>query len=86
MRTCTAHCSVLQIGGVAGASAGTAGLPLLAGTAVAGRGINTALNSNALRNALINAKPVQAQIGADESNGWRSLWREQRPSALHSIG
>lgn len=76
----------LVIGGVAGASAGTAGLPLLAGTAVAGRGINTALNSNALRNALINAKPVQAQIGADEVNKLAQFMARTAPVALTPSG
>src|SRR5690606_17462960 len=48
----------LVIGGTAstagGAAAGFAALPYLAGAALAGRGANSALNSNALRNALIN--------------------------------
>lgn len=77
----------LVIGGAAvPTAAGLGGLPYLAGAAVAGRGVNSVLNSNMLRQSVIKSAGRPAQIGADESSALYNLLAKGAPVALSPSG
>lgn len=73
-------------GSIGGASAGLASLPYLGGAALVGRGANSALNSNALRNALINGSKSSANLPAQDVSALAQLLARSAPVALTPSG
>jgi hypothetical protein len=69
----------LVIGGAAG---GLAGLPTLAGGAVAGRAANAALNSNGLRNALLKSSGSTPRITNGDSSALAQLLARSAPATV----
>ena len=77
----------LVIGGAAvPAAAGLGALPYLGAAAVAGRGANATLNSNALRNALINSAKSSPRLAGDDVSALAQLLAKSAPVALTPSG
>lgn len=77
----------LVIGGAAvPAAAGLGALPYLGAAAVAGRGANATLNSNALRNALINSAKSSPRLAGDDVSALAQRLAKSAPVALTPSG
>lgn len=73
-------------GSIGGAAAGLGALPYLGAAAVAGRGANATLNSNTLRNALINSSKGATQLPSGDVSALAQLLAKSAPVALTPSG
>lgn len=73
-------------GSIGGATAGLGALPYLGAAAVAGRGANATLNSNALRNVLINSAKAPQKLTNGDANALAQLLARSAPVALSPSG